>query len=368
MAQLSYRRHQFPASIIQHAIWLYLRYRDIEDLLAERGLDISYETVRRWVLKFGPLIASKLRQRRPRPSDRWHLDEMVVRIAGRRMFLWRAVDHEGEILDMLVQRRRDKRAALRLMRKLVKKQGFAPKLLVTDKLRSHGSAFRQLRLTCPHEQGLRRNNRAENSHQVVRRRERKMQRFKSARSAQRFLSIYAAVHNNFKCSTPPRLPIRPTKAPGRSQRAVARCSRSRMTSGQFPAHGSHVIGYRDNAGLPDRGRLGRGGCRYGIITRDSETVHIPARVWYSARACTNVIKVTLDGIPRAAAPNSCFTEGVLTGRAVDWCIDIGLGPAVFNPFPDVPEHVGRTDQNRLEESCRLETYWESRYCTRKIAR
>ena len=169
----------------------------MEDLLAERGLDISYETVRRWVLKFGPLIARKLRQRRPRPSDRWHLDEMVVRIAGRRMYLWRAVDHQGEILDMLVQRRRDKHAALRLMRKLLKKQGFAPKLLVTDKLRSYASAFRRLGLSCPHQQGLRHNNRAENSHQPVRRPERKMQRFKSARSAQRFLSMRAAIHNTF---------------------------------------------------------------------------------------------------------------------------------------------------------------------------
>src|SRR6195256_6848474 len=122
---------------------------------------------------------------------------MVVRIAGQRMYLWRAVDHEREILDMLVQRRRDKRAALRLMRKLVRKQGFAPKLLVTDKLGSYRSAFRHLRLTCPHEQGLRMNNRAENSHQIVRRRERKMQRFKSAGSAQHFLSMHAAVHNNF---------------------------------------------------------------------------------------------------------------------------------------------------------------------------
>jgi transposase-like protein len=122
---------------------------------------------------------------------------MVVRIAGERMYLWRAVDHEGEVLDMLVQRRRDTRAALRLMRKLLKKQGFVPKLLVTDKLRSYASAFRRLRLTCPHEQGLRRNNRAENSHQPVRLRERKMQRFKSARSAQRFLSMHAAVHNTF---------------------------------------------------------------------------------------------------------------------------------------------------------------------------
>jgi len=122
---------------------------------------------------------------------------MVVRIAGERMYLWRAVDHEGEVLDMLVQRRRDTRAALRLMRKLLKKQGFAPKLLVTDKLRSYACAFRRLRLTCRHEQGLRKNNRAENSHQAVRRRERKLQRFKSARSAQRFLSMHGAVHNTF---------------------------------------------------------------------------------------------------------------------------------------------------------------------------
>src|SRR5215208_1878312 len=201
MALLSYRRHRFPPTLIQHAIWLYLRftlsYRDVEDLLAERGLEISYETVRRWVLKFGPLIARNLRQRRPRPSDRWHLDEMVVRIAGRRMCLWRAVDHEGEVLDMLVQRRRDKRAALRLMRKLLRKYGFAPKSLTTDKLGSYAAAFRHLRLTCPHQQGLRANNRAENSHQAVRRRERKLQRFKSAASAQRFLNMHAAVHNTF---------------------------------------------------------------------------------------------------------------------------------------------------------------------------
>src|SRR5580692_6359207 len=101
---LSYRRHRFPPPIIQHAIWLYLRftlsYRDVEELLAERGLDISYETVRRWVLKFGPGFARRLRRFRPRPSDRWHLDEMVVRIAGKLMYLWRAVDHEGEVIDM----------------------------------------------------------------------------------------------------------------------------------------------------------------------------------------------------------------------------------------------------------------------------
>jgi putative transposase len=147
MMELSYRRHRFPPVLIQHTVWLYLRftlsYRDVEDLLAERGLDISYETVRSWVLKFGPVIAQRLRRHRPRPSDRWHLDEMVVRIAGKQMYLWRAVDHEGEVLDMLVQNRRDSRAALRLMRKLLRKQGFAPKLLVTDKLRSYASAFRR---------------------------------------------------------------------------------------------------------------------------------------------------------------------------------------------------------------------------------
>jgi transposase-like protein len=171
-----------------------LSYRDVEELLAERGLDLSYETIRRWVLKFGPVIARGLR---PRPGDRWHLDEMVGRIAGRRMYLWRAVDQEGEILDLLIQPRRDKRAALRLMRKPLKKQGFAPKRAVTDKLPSYAAAFRELHMTCRHEQGLRMNNRAENSHQVARRRERKMQRFKSAGSTGRFLSVHAAVHNIF---------------------------------------------------------------------------------------------------------------------------------------------------------------------------
>src|SRR5438477_13215297 len=138
MAQLSYRRHRFPARSFSTRSGFNLRftlsYRDVEELLAERGLDVSYETVRRWVLKFGPLIARKLRQGRPRPSARWHLDEMVVRIAGKRMYLWHAVDHECEVLDMLVQRRRDTKAALRLMRELLKKQGFPPELLITDKL------------------------------------------------------------------------------------------------------------------------------------------------------------------------------------------------------------------------------------------
>src|SRR3984957_18484933 len=143
MTSISYRRHRFPADVIRHAVWLYLRFtlsfRGVEDLLAERGLELSYETVRRWVLKFGPLFAKELRRRRHRPTSQWHLDEMAVLIGGRQFWLWRAVDDEGEILDLLVQRRRDAKAAARLMRKLLK-HGFAPTLLVTDKLRSYGAA------------------------------------------------------------------------------------------------------------------------------------------------------------------------------------------------------------------------------------
>ena len=201
MQPISYDRHRFPPEVIRHAIWLYARftlsYRDVEELLAGRGFDVSYETVRRWVLKFGPAFARNLRRLRPRPADTWHLDEMVVSIRGRRMYLWRAVDSEGEILDLLVQPRRDTAAALRLMRKLLRKQGYAPRVLVTDRLRSYAAARRHLGLCARHEQDLRKNNRAENSHQVVRRRERKMQRFKSAASAQRFLSMHAPVHNTF---------------------------------------------------------------------------------------------------------------------------------------------------------------------------
>ncbi len=130
MKPISYTRHRFPPAVIQHAVWLYLRftlsYRDVEDLLAEPGLDVSYETVRRWVSKFGPLFARELRRRRPRPTGCWHMDEMVVTIAGKRFWLWRAVDSEGEVLDLLVQSKRNTAAAMRLIRKLLRKQGFAP--------------------------------------------------------------------------------------------------------------------------------------------------------------------------------------------------------------------------------------------------
>jgi putative transposase len=222
---ISFARHQFPPVVIRHAVWLYMRftlsYRDVEDLLAERGLDISYETVRRWVLKFGPLFARELRHRRPRPTARWHLDEMAVMIAGRRFWLWRAVDDEGEVLDLLVQRRRDKAAAVKLMRKLLKKQGFAPEVLVTDKLRSYGAAKSEIGLSARHDQGLRANNRAENSHQPTRRRERKMQRFKSPGSAQRFLSVTppSTTHSTSSAISPPaaRFASSETKRSGRGE-------------------------------------------------------------------------------------------------------------------------------------------------------
>ena len=201
MTLVSFKRHRFSPEIIQHAVWLYSRFtlsfRDVEDLLAERGIDVSNETVRRWFLKFGQLIAGNLRRSRPPASGRWHLDEMVIKIRGRKHWLWRAVDNEGEVLDFLVQPRRCAKSARRLLRKLLKKQGLAPTRITTDKLKSYGVAIREERMSAVHDQGLRVNNRAENSHQPVRRRERKQQRFKSPGTAQRFLSIHAAVYNTF---------------------------------------------------------------------------------------------------------------------------------------------------------------------------
>jgi transposase-like protein len=201
MRPLSFKHHRFPPEIIRHSIWLYARFtlsfRDVEEMLAERGLDVSYETIRRWFLKFGTVIAANLRRTRPRPSDHWHLDEMAIVIRGKRGWLWRAVDNEGEVLDFLVQPKRDTKAAKKLMKKLLKKHGFAPTRIVTDKLRFYSSAFRAFSLGAEHHRGLRANNRSENSHQPVRRRERKQQKFKSAGSAQRFLSTHSATYNTF---------------------------------------------------------------------------------------------------------------------------------------------------------------------------
>jgi putative transposase len=205
MPPLSYSGYRFPRDIIQRAVWMYLRFtlsfRDVEELLAERGIEVTYESVRRWVLTFGPAIARRLRARRPRPHGRWHMDEMFIRVGGKQMYLWRAVDAEGEVLDVLLQAKRDRRAAQKLMRKLLKRQGMVPDEWVTDKNPAYGAALRELKLTgAPHTRRKRANNRAESSHVPVRRRERKLQGFKSPSSAQLFPSLHAATYNTFTVS------------------------------------------------------------------------------------------------------------------------------------------------------------------------
>ena len=201
MIELSFKRHRFPPDIIRHSVWLYARFtlsfQDVEDLLAERGLDVPYEIVRRWLLNFGTTIAASLRRTRPKASDHWHLDEMVIVIRTQRYWLWRAVDNEGDVLDFLVQRKRDAKAAKKFMRKLLRKYGFAPGRIVTDKGRSCPSAIRDMGLMAEHDRGLRANNRAGKSHQPVRRGEGKQQGSKSPGSAQRFLSIHSAAYNSF---------------------------------------------------------------------------------------------------------------------------------------------------------------------------
>jgi transposase-like protein len=206
MRPICFKRHRFPPDVIRYAVWLYFRFtlsiRDVEELLAERGIGVSRESVRCWVIKFGPLIAANLRRRRGPPSPRWHLDEMVVKINGRRMWLWRAVDDEGEVLDMLVQKRRNAHAAMKLLRKLLKRQGIHPETITTDKLSSYRTAMRKLSMTDRHRPGgMLANNRAENSHLPIRRRERKQLKFKSQGSAQRFLGAHAAIYNTFNLKT-----------------------------------------------------------------------------------------------------------------------------------------------------------------------
>ena len=196
-----YAGYRLPAEVISHAVWLYFRFplslRMVEEMLAARGIVVSHETVRQWALKFGQDCANRIRRRLPQAGDKWHLDEVAIKIAGVQHWLWRAVDQNGLVLDVLVQRRRDKRAAKRLLRKLLKRQCRAPRVMVTDKLASYGAAKRELMLGVEHRRHKGLNNRAENSHQPARRRERQMKRFKSARQAQRFIPVHDQIANLF---------------------------------------------------------------------------------------------------------------------------------------------------------------------------
>ncbi len=196
-----YQRHRYPAEIIAHTVWLYFRFslsfRDVEDLMAARGVVLSYETVRRWTLKFGQQYANDLRRRRPQPGDKWHLDEVFLKINGTQHYLWRAVDQDGNVLDILVQSRRNKGAAKKFFRKLLKGCQYVPRVIITDKLASYGAAKREILVSVEHRQHKRLNNRAENSHQPTRQRERTMRRFKSPGHAQRFLSIHGPIRDHF---------------------------------------------------------------------------------------------------------------------------------------------------------------------------
>jgi putative transposase len=220
-----YARHRFPAEVISYAVWLYFRVplslRMVEEMLAARGILVSHETVRQWALKFGQNFATQIRIRLPAPGDKWHLDGVVISIAGRKHWLWRAVGQHGVVLDILVQSRRNAKAA---KRKLLKKQGIAPRVMITDKLASYAAAKRIVMPGVEHRQHKGLNNRAENSHQPTRRRERIMKRFKSAGQAQRFLSVHDQVANLF------RRPANTNAGDHRAYRAQAFMTWSEVTS------------------------------------------------------------------------------------------------------------------------------------------
>src|SRR5258705_11970939 len=197
-----YHRHRFPAEIISHCVWLYFRFalnfRDVEELMSTRGVALSYETVREWCFKFGQTYANGLRRRSPRPDDQWHLDEVFLKINGRIHYLWRAVDQDGDVLDIMVQSRRDRKAAKKFFRKLLKGLRYVPLVIITDKLKSYRSARAEVIPSVEHLQQKFQNNRAENSHQPTRLRERAMRRFKSTAHAQRFLSAFGIITSHFR--------------------------------------------------------------------------------------------------------------------------------------------------------------------------
>jgi putative transposase len=196
-----YKRHRFPREIIQYTVWIYYRFnlshRDVEDLLAERGIVVSYESIRLWCIKFGSIYARRLKRSHQGYGDTFYIDEVFVKIRGVQYYLWRAVDQDGEIIDVFLQRRRDGKAAKRFFKRLLKTHREEPRMIVTDKLKSYGVAHRELIPDTTHDTSQYANNRAELSHQPTRVRERGMRRFKSTKQCQRFLTIHAAVHNLF---------------------------------------------------------------------------------------------------------------------------------------------------------------------------
>ncbi|MGV1829097.1 IS6 family transposase [Agrobacterium vitis] len=198
---ISFKRHRFAPQIVSQAVWLYMRFnlslREVEEMLLERGIDLSYDSIHRWIAKFGPHIARNLLRRQARPGDVWHLDEVVVKCAGEKFWLWRAVDQHGTVLEEIVQKRRDKRAAKRLLVASMKRYGFVPKRIITDKLRSYGAAKADVApgLNRWSHKGL--NNRAENSHLPFRKRERTMQGHRSPGALQRFVAMHSATRNCF---------------------------------------------------------------------------------------------------------------------------------------------------------------------------
>jgi putative transposase len=198
----SYRGFRFPAEIISHCVWLYhrfpLSFREVEEMMLERGIVVSHETIRQWCAKFGQTYANALRRRRARPGDKWHLDEVFIKIQGKTHYLWRAVDQGGTVLDILVTSRRDAKAAIRFFRKLLTGLEYVPRVLVTDKLASYGVAHRRLMRGVEHRRSKYLNNRAENSHQPTRQRERAMKRFTSAGHTQRFLSAVSGISPHFR--------------------------------------------------------------------------------------------------------------------------------------------------------------------------
>ena len=197
-----YKHHRFPPEIISHAVWLYYRfplsYRDVEEMMFARGISVTYEAIRNWCRKFGQDYANQIRQRRPRPGDKWHLGEVFLTIHGERHYLWWAVDQDDNVLDILVQSRRNKKAAKKFFRKLLKGLQYVPRVVITDKLKSYGAAKREILPGVEHRQSRYLNNRCENSHRPTRQRERRMQGFKSAGHAQRFLSAFGMIFQHFR--------------------------------------------------------------------------------------------------------------------------------------------------------------------------